>query len=111
MENSYRTGDEIEMLAESFADISHKTVEYVEEVKRVTAEKERIGTELQMANLIQSSMLPHIFPAFPERQEFDLYADESSMAEAENRLADSAWIRSVIEEERKKYLPAVIPQA
>ncbi len=74
MEDSYRTGDEVEMLAESFADISHKTVEYVEEVKRVTAEKERIGTELQMANLIQSSMLPHIFPAFPERQEFDLYA-------------------------------------
>ena len=46
-----------------------------------------------------------------KEQEFDLYADESSMAEAENRLADSVWIRSVIEEERRKYLPAVIPQA
>ena len=31
-------------------------------------------TELNMANEIQTSMLPSIFPAFPERPEFDLYA-------------------------------------
>ena len=74
MESSYRTGDEIEVLAESFASLSHKTVQYVEEVKRVTAEKERISTELQMAKQIQEGMLPSIFPAFPERSEFDLYA-------------------------------------
>lgn len=74
MEDSYRTGDEIEVLAESFADLSHKTVEYVQEVKRVTAEKERIGTELNMAKQIQEGMLPSIFPAFPDRPEFDLYA-------------------------------------
>ena len=74
MEDAFRTGDEIEVLAESFAKLSHRTVEYVQEVKRVTAEKERIGTELQMANQIQESMLPSIFPAFPERREFDIYA-------------------------------------
>ena len=74
MEDEFRTGDEIEVLAESFARLSHRTVEYVQEVKRVTAEKERIGTELQMANQIQESMLPSIFPAFPERSEFDIYA-------------------------------------
>ncbi|MCR5263122.1 MAG: SpoIIE family protein phosphatase [Clostridiales bacterium] len=74
MEGEYRTGDEIEVLAESFASISHKTVEYVEQVKRATAEKERIGTELETASLIQSSILPHVFPAFPDRGEFDIYA-------------------------------------
>ena len=74
MEDEYRTGDEIEVLAESFAKLSHRTVEYVGEVRRVTAEKERIGTELHMANQIQESMLPSIFPAFPERSEFDIYA-------------------------------------
>ena len=74
MEDVYRTGDEIEVLAESFAALSHKTVEYVDEVKRVTAEKERIGTELQMATRIQAAMLPHIFPAFPDRPEMDIYA-------------------------------------
>ena len=74
MEDGFKTGDEIEVLAESFAKLSHRTVEYVAEVRRVTAEKERIGTELHMANQIQESMLPSIFPAFPERSEFDIYA-------------------------------------
>ncbi len=74
MEDSFRTGDEIEVLAQSFADISHKTVQYVGEVQRVTAEKERIGTELHMANQIQASMLPHVFPPFPDRPELDIYA-------------------------------------
>lgn len=72
--DEYRTGDEIEVLAESFAKLSHKTVLYLDKVKTVTAEKERISTELQMANQIQESMLPSIFPAFPERKEFDIYA-------------------------------------
>ncbi len=74
MEDAYRTGDEVEELAKSFADISHKTLQYVEEVKTVTAEKERIGTELTLATHIQAAMLPHIFPAFPDRPDFDIYA-------------------------------------
>ena len=74
MEDTFRTGDEIQTLAESFADISHKTVAYMDQVRNVTAEKERIGTELRMANQIQESVLPNIFPAFPDREEFDIYA-------------------------------------
>ena len=74
MDDAYRTGDEIEVLAESFAAISHKTVEYVDHVRSITAEKERIGTELEMATRIQTAMLPHVFPAFPERSEFDICA-------------------------------------
>ncbi|MBR3641679.1 MAG: SpoIIE family protein phosphatase [Oscillibacter sp.] len=74
MEPTYRTGDEIEVLAESFAMLSEKTVQYISEVQRVTAEKERIGTELALATRIQSDMLPNIYPAFPERKEFDIYA-------------------------------------
>ncbi|MBR1559270.1 MAG: SpoIIE family protein phosphatase [Clostridia bacterium] len=74
MEDTYRTGDEIEALAESFATLSARTLQYVDEVKRVTAEKERIGAELSLATDIQASMLPHIFPAFPMRSEFDIYA-------------------------------------
>ena len=74
MEDDYRTGDEVEKLAESFAAISHKTMEYMDKVVKVTAEKERIGTELTVASQIQTSMLPHHFPAFPDRNEFDLFA-------------------------------------
>jgi len=40
----------------------------------VTAEKERISTELSLAKTIQENSLPNIFPPFPERSEFDIYA-------------------------------------
>ena len=74
MEKEYRTGDEVEALAEAFSELSGRTLDYVEQVRTVTAEKERIGTELALATRIQADMLPNIFPAFPERKEFDIYA-------------------------------------
>ena len=74
MEDIYRTHDEIEALAESFAMLSGKTLEYIAQVERVTAEKERIGAELSLATRIQADMLPNIYPAFPDRPEFDIYA-------------------------------------
>jgi sigma-B regulation protein RsbU (phosphoserine phosphatase) len=39
-----------------------------------TAVKERIESELKIARAIQMSMVPKIFPPFPDRPEFDLYA-------------------------------------
>ena len=74
MEDVYRTGDEIEVLAESFAKQSARMTLYIDQIKRVTAEKERIGAELDMASRIQSSQLPTLFPPFPDRKEFTLYA-------------------------------------
>ena len=74
MEDIYRTGDEIEVLAESFAKQSTRVMLYIDQIKRVTAEKERIGAELNMASKIQASQLPRLFPAFPEREEFSVYA-------------------------------------
>ncbi|MDO5134232.1 MAG: DEAD/DEAH box helicase, partial [Eubacteriales bacterium] len=44
-----------------------------------------------------------------KQAEFDLFAHESVLADAADNLADKEWIRQVIEEERRKYLPAVIP--
>ena len=74
MEDVYRTGDEIEFLADSFASISRRTKDYIAQITAITAEKERIGTELELATRIQADMLPNIYPAFPERNEFDIYA-------------------------------------
>ena len=74
MKDSYRTGDEIQVLAEAFDDLSKKTKQYINDITDITKEKERVNTELNMANQIQVSMLPHIFPAFPNRKEFDIYA-------------------------------------
>ena len=74
MEDDYRTGDEVEDLAESFAVMSAKTLGYVDEVKRVTAQQERMSAELRVATDIQANQLPSTFPAFPDRTEFDLFA-------------------------------------
>ena len=69
------TGDEeILTLAESFKNMTERMKQYIDEVTRVTAEKERIGAELSVATQIQADMLPRIFPPFPERHEFELFA-------------------------------------
>ena len=69
-----RSNDEIGDLAKSFNRMAASLDQYVKDLTRVTAEKERIGAELNVAAQIQADMLPRIFPAFPERSEFDLYA-------------------------------------
>lgn len=69
-----QTGDEIESLSESFNFMLAKLEDYIENLSKVTAEKERIGAELNVAKQIQADMLPGIFPAFPDRDEFDIYA-------------------------------------
>ncbi len=74
MKDCYRTNDEIEVLATAFEDLSKKTKRYIEENTRITRETARVNTELHMANQIQESMLPSIFPPFPDRKEFDLFA-------------------------------------
>ena len=69
-----KTGDEIEGLYESFEQMMDDITIYVSHLTAVTAEKERIGAELNVATQIQADMLPGIFPAYPDRNDFDLYA-------------------------------------
>jgi len=69
-----RSKDELGQLAEVFNKMTGDLKHSIGENIRVLAEKERISTELNVAREIQSSMLPCIFPPFPERDEFDLYA-------------------------------------
>ncbi len=68
------TGDEIENLSLVMADMERDLKDYEENLTKVTAEKQRISTELSLATRIQAAMLPSIYPAFPERSEFDIYA-------------------------------------
>lgn len=69
-----KTRDEIQTLAESFIKMEKDIVEYTDNLTAITAEKERVNTELSVAARIQANMLPSIFPAFPERKEIDIYA-------------------------------------
>ncbi len=68
------TGDEVQQLATSFGLMTDRMKEYISDIKSATAEKERLRAELDLATQIQASMLPHDFPPFPDRHEFDIYA-------------------------------------
>ena len=69
-----RSGDEVETLCDSIKQMESDINEYITHLTAVTAEKERIGAELELAKRIQADMLPNIFPAFPDRNDFDVYA-------------------------------------
>ena len=69
-----RSKDEIGDLYQKTRSMQQNLIDYMASLTKVTAEKERIGTELSIATRIQASMLPQVFPAYPERHEFDLYA-------------------------------------
>lgn len=66
--------NELSMIAESFNKMTVKLCDYVADLKRVMEEKHKIHAELNVAKKIQASMLPCIFPAFPSRDDFDIYA-------------------------------------
>ena len=68
------TGDETEDLWLTMRDLEQNIRKSMQRLQEVTAEKERIDTELSIAARIQSDMLPKKFPAFPERKEFDLFS-------------------------------------
>ena len=69
-----RTGDEIETLAGAMKKMERDINDYILNLAQITAEKERIGAELSIATEIQASMLPRIFPPFPERRDLNIYA-------------------------------------
>ncbi|MBO6146882.1 MAG: PP2C family protein-serine/threonine phosphatase [Lachnospiraceae bacterium] len=66
--------DEIYVLSEGVSNMADGVKNYMTNLRHVTAEKERIGAELNVATQIQADMLPRIFPPFPEKSEFDLFA-------------------------------------
>lgn len=66
--------NEIGQLSEDVVGMTKEIDDYLGRIENITAEKERIVTELSLATRIQADMLPNVFPAFPEHNEFDVYA-------------------------------------
>ena len=61
-------------LSAAFQYMKSSLKEYIQQLTETTASKERIESELKIAHDIQMSILPKIFPPFPNRKEFDIYA-------------------------------------
>lgn len=68
------TGDELEELGNAFNHMTAQIQKYVGNLAAMTAEKERIRTEIEVASRLQADMLPEPEGAFRDRQEFSLYA-------------------------------------
>ena len=66
--------DEIGQLASSIDRMEEQVESYISDITHITAEREHISTELNLAARIQKDFVPHTFPPFPERTEFDIYA-------------------------------------
>ena len=68
-----KTKDEMARLRQSFSLMQASLREQMEELRNTTASKAAIESELKVASDIQMSMLPKIFPAYPERDDIDIY--------------------------------------
>lgn len=106
-------GDEIGALAVSFRNMMNELDDYMANLAAVTADKERIATELNVATQIQASMLPCIFPAFPGRREFDVYATMTPAKEVGGDfydffLVDDDHLALVIADVSGKGVPAAL---
>lgn len=105
------TGDEIEELSDSFEQMNVELRDYIGQLRMATAEKERIGAELNMARDIQAAQLPNTFPAFPDRKDFDIYASMSPAKEVGGDfydffLVDDDHLAMVIADVSGKGIPA-----
>ncbi len=69
-----RTGDEIEILGDVMKQMEQNLGTSVKNLTDMTAREERARAELDAAAQIQKAALPAVFPAFPDRNEFDVYA-------------------------------------
>lgn len=68
-----KTKDEMARLSQSFSLMQTSLKQQMEELRQSTASKAAIESELKVASDIQMSMLPKIFPAYPERDDIDIF--------------------------------------
>jgi sigma-B regulation protein RsbU (phosphoserine phosphatase) len=93
--------------------LSRRTRSLLVKQEEASRETERISAELNVANHIQTSMLPNLFPAFPERKEFDIYASMTPAKEVGGDfydffMVDDRHLAVVIADVSGKGVPAAL---
>ncbi len=86
------SNDEVGLLTRDFQVMKESLKEYIKNLTETTAAKERIQSELNVATDIQASLLPRIFPAFPNRPEFDIFASMDPAKEVGGDFYDFFFI-------------------
>ena len=108
-----RSNDEIGDLSRDIRTMQESIVTNTENLARMTAERERTATELEMAAKIQADALPNIFPAFPEHSEFDIFAGMTPAKEVGGDfydffLIDETHLGIVMADVSDKGMPAAL---
>ena len=80
--------DEIGQLTNSFRHMQKSIVQQMEELKQINEQKGRIEGELKIARDIQMSMVPKIYPPYPERNDIDVFGQLTPAKEVGGDLFD-----------------------
>ena len=108
-----RARNEIGALAADVVALTREMDDHLARIEAITAERERIGTELALASRIQEDMLPNVFPPFPERKDFDIYASMDPAKEVGGDfydffMVDDTHLAIVIADVSDKGIPAAL---
>ncbi|MCR5154188.1 MAG: PP2C family protein-serine/threonine phosphatase [Lachnospiraceae bacterium] len=105
--------DEITELSHTVLKMEQDILDYTENIRKTTAEKERIGAELNVATQIQADMLPIPDEAFTDREDFNIYASMTPAKEVGGDfydffLVDDKHLALVIADVSGKGVPAAL---
>lgn len=105
--------EDIMNLARSIDSMEIETVEYIQNITKITAEKEKMGVELNIASQIQQSSLPSPIGAFKDRNEFEVFASMDPAKEVGGDfynffLVDNDHLALVIADVSDKGVPAAL---
>ena len=105
-----RSNDEISDLYHEIRSMETRIIDYTDHMTRITADRERVRTELHMAEEIQRSMIPR---EFPDRTEFDLYASMTPAREVGGDfydffMLDDRHLAVIIADVSDKGVPAAL---
>ena len=100
-------------LAAAFNEMGDALTHYIEDLKRETATREAFESEVKTARKIQEALIPHTFPPFPDKQEFELFASLLPAKEVSGDFYDFFFVDNdtlalVMADVSGKGLPAAI---
>ena len=116
--NSYitdiRTRDEVEQMADNFNSMADAITRYTDDLKTMTASRERLRAELDVAGCIRSAVsAENTFSAFTERSDFELSSSlkntvYNSCSFCNYFLTDETHLLIVLGESVGKSLPSML---
>ena len=108
-----RSHNEIADLSRDVTEMAEELTEYMIRNEQAAVKEEHDRTELALAGKIQSSMVPNVFPPYPDRKDFEIYASMTPAREVggdfyEFFLVDDSHLCMMIADVSGKGIPAAL---